>query len=62
MAKKTYIEYILRKENTKAYSYILQDEYEYNKSSHIIMYPVNKEYANTEHTFNTDQDSRGEIM
>ena len=41
--KKTYREYVPRKENTKAYYYILKNEYEYYKLAHVKIYPVNNE-------------------
>ena len=43
----------------KADSYILQDDYEYNKWYHEKIDPVKTEYIKTEQNVNTKQDSRG---
>ena len=43
---KTYGEYLSRKENTKADTYILQDEDRYYNWAHVKIYPVKNEVRN----------------
>ena len=60
MDKKTYSEYISRKENTKATSYILQDEENSFNWDHIKMDPVNTESMTENLKVKTNRDSRKE--
>ena len=60
MVKQTHRYYVPRKENTKAYSYILQNEYESYKWAHVKIDLVNNEFktenVKIEETFRTEQD------
>ena len=61
MAKNIYGEYVSRKENTKADTYILQDEYVPYNCSHVKIDPfkneVKTENAETEENVNIKHDS-----
>ena len=63
MAKKIYGEDLSRQEQTKADSYILQDEYKSDKWDHIKVYPFKTEDIKSEQIVNTKQNSkRGEYV
>ena len=61
--KKTYRQYVSRKENTKADTYILHDEYNYYNWYHVKIVPVENEVKTedikTEEKVKTEQDSGG---
>ena len=60
---RTYSEYLSRKENTKADTYIPQDEYESQNWAHVKCYPfkneIKDETVKIEENFNTEKDYRG---